>query len=152
EVASKKPAPSARLTNWRRVDMASSRRQFLIVCDSALPPEPGQRAARAVHGIGVRQRHLRDADDGALVLGLAAAAEIVCSVLGIGADHGESRRRPQAMVPGAGGEHRDVAGGKLEYLAGGAAEAHLGTTARDAERLVDHGMIVHVREDAVAPH
>src|SRR5262249_495504 len=41
---------------------------------------------------------------------------------------------------------------KLEDFARGAAETHLGAAARDAERLVDHGMIVHVRKNAVAPH
>src|SRR5262249_59901069 len=86
------------------------------------------------------------------MLGLAAAAEIVASALRIGADDAQLGRRPQALVAGAGRQHRDVAGRKLEYIARGAAEAHLGAAARDAERLVDHGMIVHGRTNAVAPH
>jgi len=70
----------------------------------------------------------------------------------IGADDAQLGRRPQALVAGAGRQHRDVAGRKLEDFPRRAAETHLGAAARDAERLVDHGMIVHVRKNAVAPH
>src|SRR5262245_61684783 len=86
------------------------------------------------------------------MLGLAAAAEIVASALRIGADDAQIGRRPQALMAGAGRQHRDIARRELEYLARLAAEAHLGPSARDAERLVDHGMIVHVGKNAVAPH
>src|SRR5690349_947908 len=84
--------------------------------------------------------------------GLAAAAEIVASAFGVGADDAQFGRRPQALMAGAGRQHRDVAGDKFEHLARLAAEAYLCASARDAERLVDHRMIVHVGKNAVAPH
>src|SRR5262245_22890584 len=55
-------------------------------------------------------------------------------------------------MTGAGRQHRHVAWPKLEHLARRAAETRLGAPARYAERLVDHGVIVHVGKNAVAPH
>src|SRR5262245_56457604 len=54
-------------------------------------------------------------------------------------------------MPGAGRQHRDVARGKVERLAAWPAELHTRSPARNAERLVDHRMVVHERIDAVAP-
>src|SRR5262249_43190726 len=65
------------------------------------PPERGQRTRLAVHGIAVGQRHLRDGFQGLGMLALAAAAEIVASALGIGADDAQIGRRPQALMAGA---------------------------------------------------
>jgi hypothetical protein len=44
-----------------------------------------------------------------------------------------------------------IPGRKLEYLAAMPAELHARMPARDAERLVDHRMIVHEGINAVAP-
>ena len=83
---------------------------------------------------------------------LAAPAQIVAAALGIGADHAEIARRREALVAGACRQHRHVAGFELEHLARPAAETHLGAPARHAECLVNHGVVVHVGKNAVAPH
>src|SRR6266480_5186171 len=70
----------------------------------------------------------------------------------IGADHGKIAARRQALMPGAGGQDRNIAGGNFQHLALVAAEAHLRMAARDAEHLMHGGVIVHKIVDAVAPH
>ena len=64
-----------------------------------------------------RQRHARDRVERAGVLGAGAAAEIVVAVRRIGADHQQVGRRRQALMAGAGRQHRDVAGLDLQFLA-----------------------------------
>jgi hypothetical protein len=54
-------------------------------------------------------------------------------------------------VPGAGRQHGHVAGDQVEHLALRPAELHLGAPLRNAERFVDHRMIVDERINAVAP-
>ena len=73
-------------------------------------------------------------------------------VLRIGADHHQIGTGPQALMAGAGRQHANVALAELDLLALVAAEADLGAAARDAHAFVDHRMVVHVGEDAVAPH
>ena len=54
-------------------------------------------------------------------------------------------------MAGAGGQDGDVAGLQREYSTLLAAEADPPLAARDAENLMDPGVIVHVVVDAVAP-
>ena len=56
------------------------------------------------------------------------------------------------LMTGARRQDDDVAGRDFDLQALFAAEAHRGAPARNAHRLVDHRMIVHVRVNAVAPH
>ena len=83
----------------------------------ALTPQPGQRPAGAVERIGRGQRHARNGAERARMFGLRAAAQIVVALRRIGADHQQIGRRRDALMPGAGGQHRDVAGLDLELLA-----------------------------------
>src|SRR5215831_1793398 len=93
-------------------------------------PEANERAILAADGIAGRPWHPGNGLERLGVLGLAAAAQIVHSALGISADHAKLGRRPQALMAGAGRQHDDVAGGDVEHLARCAAEAHLGAAAR----------------------
>ena len=55
-------------------------------------------------------------------------------------------------MSGAGGQHEHVARFDGQRLAAVATDAQARAAARDAERLVDLRMIVHVRKNAVPPH
>jgi hypothetical protein len=69
-----------------------------------------------------------------------------------GADHGKIGACRQALMPGAGRQDRDIAGGNLEVTAGVAAKTHQCAAACDAEGFMHGRVIVQVAVDAVAPH
>src|SRR5205814_10669407 len=83
-------------------------------------------------------------------LGRSGAAKIVGALRRIGADDQEIAAGGNPLVPGAGGQHRNIACFDVELLAGLAAEAHAGAPRGDAQNLVDHRMEMRERIDAVA--
>ena len=85
------------------------------------------------------------------MFGPAAAAEIELTGGGVGADDDEVWACPQALMPGAGRKHRDVAGVQIDLHALFPAEADLGPSACDTQRLMDTRMVVHERVDAIPP-
>src|SRR6266852_2532760 len=66
--------------------------------------------------------------------------------------HAEIPARGQALMSGAGREDGDIAGRDLDLLATVAAEPHPRMAARNAECLVNGGMVMQIIVDAVAPH
>lgn len=69
----------------------------------------------------------------------------------IGADHPEIAAARQPLMPGAGRQHRHVTGGRHGHLALVTAELYFRAAARNAQRLMNHQMIVRERMDAIAP-
>src|SRR5712664_2325633 len=70
----------------------------------------------------------------------------------IGPDHAEIRAGGQALMSGAGREDGDIGGRDLDLLATVSAEPHPRMAARNAECLVNGGMVMQIIVDAVAPH
>src|SRR5262249_42272459 len=70
----------------------------------------------------------------------------------IGADDGKICTCGNALVPGACGQDRDIAGGDIELAAVITAEAHAGVPARDAQHLMHGRGIMRKVVDAVPPH
>ena len=78
-------------------------------------------------------------------------ALVVCACRRIGADDKEVVGRGQALVARAGRQHCDVAGPQCKDPSCPAAEADTPLAARDAEHLMDSGVIVYVVIDTIAP-
>ena len=85
------------------------------------------------------------------MFGPAAAAKIELTGRGVGADDDEVRACPQTLMPGAGRKHRDVAGVQFDLNSLLTTEADLRPPARDTQRLMDSGMVVNERVDAIPP-
>src|SRR5882762_10224243 len=90
----------------------------------AVFPEFDEPAMLAEHRIGLRHSHFRNRLQRLGVIFRRRPRDLHRWSRRIGADNAEIIARRDALMPGAGGQDRDVAGGNLERRAGIAAEPH----------------------------
>src|SRR5262249_28572382 len=116
------------------------------------PPELRQRSVFAEARTVLGQRHRGDHGTRLVPLGrIVSAAEIVAALRWVGADDNKIVAARKFLMSGACRQHGDIAGGKLKYFAILPAELHPDAATCDADRLMNHRVIVHKRIDAVSP-